>query len=62
MARCGRCGAVIFEKPVLHNGWHLHPGCAEFIRPTSTDSGTDNVTPIDWAPSLRWPLSGGSAA
>lgn len=30
--------------------------------PEPTDSGTDNVTPIDWAPSLRWPLSGGSAA
>lgn len=41
MARCGRCGGVIAEKPVLHNGWHLHPGCAEFVSPASPDSGRD---------------------
>ncbi len=32
------------------------------LNPEPTDSRTDNVTSIDWAPSLRWPMSGGSAA
>lgn len=30
--------------------------------PEPTDYGIDNVVPIDWAPSLRFPLTGGSAA
>lgn len=30
--------------------------------PEPTDYGNDNVVPIDWAPSLRFPLTGGSAA
>jgi hypothetical protein len=32
------------------------------LNPEPTDSGIDNVTPIDSAPSMRWPLTGGSAA
>lgn len=32
------------------------------LNPEPTDSEAGNVTPIDWARSMRWPLSGGSAA